>query len=74
MPRPSSLDPLFRSLHAIKGVGPQLSALLTRFFGAPEGQEAIALDLLMHMPSGIVDRTIKWCRRRYASWGASSGT
>jgi ATP-dependent DNA helicase RecG len=56
MPRPPSLDPLFRSLHSIKGVGPQLSALLTRFFGAPEGQEAIALDLLMHMPTGVVDR------------------
>jgi len=56
MARPASLDPLFRSLHSIKGVGPQLSALLTRFFGAPEGQEAVALDLLMHMPSGVVDR------------------
>jgi ATP-dependent DNA helicase RecG len=56
MARPPILDPLFRSLHSIKGVGPQLSALLTRFFGAPEGQEAIALDLLMHMPSGVVDR------------------
>ena len=56
MSRPSILDPLFRSLHSIKGVGPQLSALLTRFFGAPEGQEAIALDLLMHMPTGVVDR------------------
>jgi ATP-dependent DNA helicase RecG len=56
MPRPTALDPLFRSLHSIKGVGPQLSALLTRFFGAPEGQEAVALDLLMHMPSGFIDR------------------
>lgn len=56
MSRPPLLDPLFRSLHSIKGVGPQLSALLTRLFGAPEGQEAIALDILMHMPSGIVDR------------------
>ena len=56
MPRPSELDPLFRSLHSIKGVGPQLSALMTRFFGAPDGQEAIALDVLMHMPVGIVDR------------------
>src|SRR6218665_1042677 len=56
MARPPALDPLFRSLHSIKGVGPQLSALLTRFFGAPEGQEAIALDLLMHMPTGVVDR------------------
>ncbi|RYE10685.1 MAG: ATP-dependent DNA helicase RecG [Hyphomicrobiales bacterium] len=54
MARPSALDPLFRSLRSIKGVGPQLGALLDRFFGA-EG-EAIALDLLMHMPSGLVDR------------------
>ena len=56
MPRPSSLDPLFRSLRSIKGVGPQLSALLNRFFGPGEGQDAIALDLLMHMPVGMVDR------------------
>ncbi len=55
MARPPALDPLFRSLRSIKGVGPQLGALLTRFFGT-EGQDAIALDLLMHMPSGIVDR------------------
>jgi ATP-dependent DNA helicase RecG len=54
--RPSTLDPLFRSLHSIKGVGDKLAALLTRFFGAPEGQEAIALDILMHMPSGVIDR------------------
>ncbi|RUT32854.1 ATP-dependent DNA helicase RecG [Arsenicitalea aurantiaca] len=56
MSRPAILDPLFRSLRSSKGVGPQLSALLARFFGAPEGQDAIALDLLMHMPSGFVDR------------------
>jgi ATP-dependent DNA helicase RecG len=54
--RPETLAPLFRSLHSIKGVGDKLAALLTRFFGAPEGQEAIALDLLMHMPSGVIDR------------------
>ncbi|MEQ1900665.1 MAG: ATP-dependent DNA helicase RecG [Devosia sp.] len=56
MPRPTSLDPLFRSLRSIKGVGPQLGALLNRFFGTGDGQDAIALDLLMHMPSGVVDR------------------
>jgi ATP-dependent DNA helicase RecG len=56
MPRPDSLSPLFRSLHSIKGVGDKLAALLTRFFGAPDGQEAIVLDILMHMPSGVVDR------------------
>ena len=37
-------------------MGDKLAALLTRYFGAPEGQEAIALDILMHMPSGVVDR------------------
>ncbi|WP_332698556.1 ATP-dependent DNA helicase RecG [Devosia sp.] len=56
MSRPESLSPLFRSLHSIKGVGDKLAALLTRYFGAPDGQEAIALDILMHMPSGVVDR------------------
>ena len=56
MARPDSLDPLFRSLRSFKGVGPQLGALLTRFFGPGEGQDAIALDLLMHMPAGMIDR------------------
>ncbi|WDR05739.1 ATP-dependent DNA helicase RecG [Devosia rhodophyticola] len=57
MSRPTSLDPLFRSLHTIKGVGDKLAALLSRFFGAPDGQEAIALDILMHMPASVVDRS-----------------
>ncbi len=56
MPRPSALDPLFRSLPSIKGVGPQLAALLTRFFGVGDGREVIALDVLMHMPVGSIDR------------------
>ena len=56
MARPTILDPLFRSLRSIKGVGPQMGALLDRFFQSPEGQEAIALDVLMHMPSGTIDR------------------
>jgi ATP-dependent DNA helicase RecG len=54
--RVSSLDPLFRSLQSIKGVGPQLGALLNRFFSPGDGQDAVALDLLMHMPTGIIDR------------------
>ncbi|HQZ12045.1 MAG TPA: ATP-dependent DNA helicase RecG [Devosia sp.] len=56
MARPTILDPLFRSLRSIKGVGPQMGALFDRFFQAPEGQDAIALDVLMHMPSGVIDR------------------
>ncbi|RDE09836.1 ATP-dependent DNA helicase RecG [Pelagibacterium lacus] len=56
MPRPVLLNPLFKSLNSMKGVGPQLGALFARFFGSPEGQDAIALDILMHMPTGIIDR------------------
>ncbi|WIY54256.1 ATP-dependent DNA helicase RecG [Devosia sp. YIM 151766] len=56
MSRPETLEPLFRSLHTVKGVGDKLAALLTRYFGAPDGQDAIILDVLMHMPSGMVDR------------------
>jgi len=56
VPRPASLDPLFRSLTSLKGVGPQLGALMTRFFGPGEGHQAVALDVLMHMPSSVIDR------------------
>lgn len=56
MARPALLTPLFRSVTSFKGVGPQLGALLRRYFGGSEAQEAIALDVLMHMPSNIVDR------------------
>ena len=56
MPRPDALSPLFRNLRSIKGIGEKLATLLARYFGAPEGQDAIVLDLLMHMPSGVVDR------------------
>jgi len=56
VPRPDLLTPLFKSLKSTKGVGPQLGALFAKFFGAPEGQDAIVLDVLMHMPSGVIDR------------------
>lgn len=56
MSRPAVLNPLFRSLRSLKGVGPRLGTLLNRFFGAADGQDAIALDLLMHMPSDTIDR------------------
>lgn len=56
MPRPSLLNPLFRSVNALKGVGPRLAPLLSRFVGQTEGQDALVLDLLMHMPSAVIDR------------------
>jgi ATP-dependent DNA helicase RecG len=56
VPRPDLLNPLFKSLKSMKGVGPQLGALFAKFFGAPDGQDAIVLDVLTHMPSGVIDR------------------
>jgi ATP-dependent DNA helicase RecG len=56
VPRPSLLNPLFRSVTALKGVGPRLAPLLSRFVGQTEGQDAVVLDLLMHMPSAVIDR------------------
>ena len=53
-PCPRSAVPLAALVQA--GVGPQLGALLNRFLSSAEGQDAIALDLLMHMPAGFVDR------------------
>ena len=55
--RPSTLDPLFRSLRGFKGVGPRFAPLLAKLLGTAEGQDATALDLLMHMPAATIDRS-----------------
>ncbi|MBI3441494.1 MAG: ATP-dependent DNA helicase RecG [Proteobacteria bacterium] len=50
MTRPFILDPLFQSTKVIPGVGPRLTKLLERVAGAR------VVDLLWHLPSGIIDR------------------
>jgi ATP-dependent DNA helicase RecG len=50
--RPETLFPLFRSVSALKGVGPAMQAHLRRLVG-----EALYVrDLLFHTPSGYTDR------------------
>ena len=53
--RPSLLDPLFASLTALSGIGPKLEKLFRRLFGQPD-RPARIIDVLLHMPSGMVDR------------------
>src|SRR5262245_12056298 len=53
--RPPLLDPLFASLTTLPGIGPKLEKLFRRLFGEPE-RPARIVDLLLHMPSGAVDR------------------
>jgi ATP-dependent DNA helicase RecG len=50
--RPALLDPLFAPLSALPGVGPKNAKLFDRLLG----REARAIDLLFHLPVGVVDR------------------
>jgi ATP-dependent DNA helicase RecG len=56
--RPSVLDPFFRSVTALKGVGPRLGALFDRLLGEP-GRPARVVDLLFHLPHAGVDRRVR---------------
>jgi ATP-dependent DNA helicase RecG len=51
MSRPFDLDPLFRSLVALPGIGPRNAKLMENLVGGPK-----VLDLLFHAPVDFVDR------------------
>jgi len=57
--RPSRLAPLFATVRSLKGVGPKVEGLLNRL-AAPrhEGAHARVIDLLWHLPAGIIDRAL----------------
>ncbi len=49
--RPFILDPLFRALTTLPGIGPRNGALFEKLIGGPK-----LLDLLWHKPSDFIDR------------------
>src|ERR1700712_3722744 len=53
--RPSDLNPLFADASSLRGVGPKVAATLDRLLAGP-GRPARVLDLLFHLPTGIIDR------------------
>ena len=57
--RPSRLAPLFATVRALKGVGPRIEGLLNKLV-APRhpGAHARAIDLLWHLPVGLIDRAM----------------
>ncbi len=55
--RPSDLDPLFASVSSLKGIGPRLERVLARLTGRDERDGARVIDLLFHLPHGLIDRT-----------------
>jgi len=54
--RPPVLNPLFASLSALPGIGPKLEKLFAKLTG-PEAEKPRIVDLLFHLPSGLVDRS-----------------
>ena len=51
--RPARLNPLFASVDSLDGVGPKIARLLARLLST---EPARIIDLIFHLPSGIVDR------------------
>src|SRR5688572_18073672 len=52
--RPNLLDPLFAPLRSLPGVGPKLEKLYGRLLD--RGQVPRVVDLLLHLPTGAIDR------------------
>jgi len=55
--RPDILTPLFGSVRTLAGIGPKLAETLGKLLDAPEGEEARVVDLLFHLPVGVIDRS-----------------
>jgi ATP-dependent DNA helicase RecG len=54
--RPDILTPLYSSVRTLAGIGPKLAETLGRLLGVFE-DEARVIDLLFHLPVGIIDRS-----------------
>ncbi|MHA1518475.1 MAG: ATP-dependent DNA helicase RecG [Alphaproteobacteria bacterium] len=55
--RPPRLTPLFATVRALKGVGPRIEGLLNKLVGSRQvPAHARAIDLMWHMPVGLIDR------------------
>ncbi len=60
--RPSLLDAYFSSATGIRGVGPRLGKLLGKLLrpaGDGSTDDARLVDLLFHLPSGLIDRSYR---------------
>jgi len=55
--RPEILNHYFESASTLPGIGPKLEQTLTRLLvGGQAGRQARLIDLLLHMPSSVIDR------------------
>ena len=55
--RPHQLTPLFAAAKSLAGIGPRMELLLRKALRLPPGvSEPRVVDLLWHMPTGVIDR------------------
>jgi len=55
--RPELLNPLFRPITSLGGVGPKVALALRRLIGGAEADEPPrVVDLLFHLPAALIDR------------------
>ncbi len=54
--RPNLLDPLFASLKTLPGIGPKVERLFARLLGRVADAPPRVVDLLLHLPTGTIDR------------------
>lgn len=54
--RPAILNPLFAPVRTLKGVGEKLEKLLAAFLRGSSASEARLVDLIFHLPTGVIDR------------------
>ncbi len=54
--RPDILNPLFRSVTSLAGVGPKVGEAIGRLLGSEPGTLPRVVDLLFHVPTGLIDR------------------
>ncbi len=57
--RPSVLNPLFAGASGIKGIGQKLDKVLAQFLRGDATAPTRIVDLLFHLPSGVVDRRFR---------------
>jgi ATP-dependent DNA helicase RecG len=53
--RPAILNPLFADVRSLTGVGPKSEKLIAKVLGTEAGRTRV-VDLLFHLPFGIIDR------------------
>ena len=54
--RPFVLDPLFASLSSLPGIGAKMGELYARLLGRESIEECRIIDLIFHVPTGLIDR------------------